>query len=81
MVTLYVQRGGADEPRPTVKEVASMRRIMILVAVAALMVAMLVAMAAPAFAVDIPTKAKQKYCENAFFHGAQGGPPGVGNCI
>jgi hypothetical protein len=51
MVKVYVQSGGADESRPTVKEVVLMRkRILMVLAVALVMAAMMVAMAAPAFA-------------------------------
>ena len=50
MVKVLVLAGGADEPRPTVKEVASMRRIVLVLAAAALVALMSVAVAAPAFA-------------------------------
>ena len=45
-----VQRGGAEESHPTVKEVASMRRILLVLMVALVMAAMMLAMAMPAFA-------------------------------
>ena len=48
MVKVLVLAGGADESRPTVKELPLMRRILLVLTVAALMVAV---MAVPAFAV------------------------------
>ena len=55
--TLYVgnaqrvaTKGGADESRPGHKEVASMQRIKLVLALSAVMVAMLVATAGPAMA-------------------------------
>jgi hypothetical protein len=63
MLKVYVQRGGADESRPPGKEVASMRRILLVLTVTALMAVMLTVMAAPAFAVS--DQGGNKYCEIA----------------
>ena len=60
-LSLHTERvdrhGGADESRPLWKGVASMRRILLVFAVAALLAAMVVIMALPAFAAG-----SQKYC-------------------
>ena len=45
-----MQHGGADESRPRVKEVASLRRLLFVLTGALMVVAMLVVMTAPAFA-------------------------------
>jgi type II secretory pathway component PulK len=59
-----------------------MKRIITVLAVAALMAVMMVAMAAPAFA-RISGTGAEKYCEHSQgrFHGAQGGPILCGEVI
>ena len=60
------------------EEVAlSMRRIILLLAVAAMLAVMMV-MAATAFAIS--DQGKNAYCEHAAGKGPKGGPPGV-NCV
>jgi type II secretory pathway component PulK len=58
-----------------------MKRIITVLAVAALMAVMMVAMAAPAFAIS--RTGAEKYCEHSQgrFHGAQGGPILCGEVI
>ena len=48
--SLVATLGGADESRPISKKAASMKRMLMLLTVALVMAAMMVAMAAPAFA-------------------------------
>ena len=50
IVMMLANLGGTRQPRPALKGVTQMRRLLSLLAVSALMVAMLVAMATPAFA-------------------------------
>src|ERR687890_86474 len=55
MVKVLVLAGGADESRPTQKEVAlMMKRLMLVLAVGILLVAMIMATAIPAFAKGNP---------------------------
>jgi hypothetical protein len=55
-VVALINAAGTDEPRALQKGVASMRRVLLVFAVAALLAAMVVITAFPAFA------ASQKYC-------------------
>ena len=63
------------------KEVPFVKRFIMVLAVAALMAVMMVAMAAPAFAIS--QTGAEKYCEHSQgrFHGAQGGPILCGGII
>jgi hypothetical protein len=58
VILVAFEHSGTDESRPRVKEVASMRRILLVLAVALVMAAMVLVLAVPAFAQGRPAFAK-----------------------